>query len=423
MLDIKAILENPTEIKQKLVDRGDYSAQIDKLIAIYEEKRALQKEGDELRNKRNALSKQIGALKSKGENADAVMAEVAELKEKLGGMEQREQETDAEVRELLLTIPNLPADDVPAGKDESANELIHEWGTPVKLDFEPQSHFDLGEKLDIIDFTRGAKIAGSGFILYKSAGARLERALISFMLDTNSADGYREMFVPFLVNRDSLIGTGQLPKFEEDQYHVDNDNFYLNPTAEVPLTNIYRDEMLGEDELPIRMTAYAPSFRKEAGSYGKDTRGLIRVHQFNKVELVKFTKPEDSEAEHHSMLKQAEKILQLLNLPYRVMVLSGGDMGFSAKKCYDIEVWLPSQSRYREISSVSNCGDFQARRANIRFKRNDTKKPEYVHTLNGSGLAVGRTMVAILENYQNADGSITVPEPLVQYMGGMTKIV
>lgn len=422
MLDIKYILENPEEVKKKLEGRGGYSEQIDKLIEIYEQKRTLKKETDELRNQRKTFSKEIGQLKSQGKNADSVLKKVSDIKEKLSGMEQKEQEADNSIRELLLSIPNLPLDDVPVGADESDNVLVSEWGSPVKLDFVPKSHFDLGESLDIIDFTRGAKIAGSGFILYKDAGARLERALIQYMLNMNTTSGYREMFVPFLVNRDSLIATGQLPKFEEDQYHVDNDNFYLNPTAEVPLTNIYRDEMLNEDELPIRITAYAPSFRKEAGSYGKDTRGLIRVHQFNKVELVKFTKSEDSEKEHQSMLEQAEKILQSLDLPYRVMILSSGDMGFSAAKCYDIEVWLPSQSRYREISSVSNCLDFQARRGNIRFKRKETKKPEFVHTLNGSGLAVGRTMVAIMENYQNADGSITVPMPLVDYMGGLEVI-
>lgn len=422
MLDIKYLTENLEEAKRRLASRNFGPAKLIALSEAYEKKRETQGVADKMRAERKSISKEIGALKSQGKDASEVMGKVAKLKEELEKLETTEKELDSEIREILLSIPNLPAADTPVGKNESDNVEIKKWGEPRKFDFTPKDHADLGSDLDILDFERGAKITGSGFILSRGAGARLERALISFMLDMHVKSGYREMFVPFMVNSDSLTGTGQLPKFEEDLYHIEGENFYMNPTAEVPLTNMYRDEVLSESDFPVWVTAYAPSFRKEAGSYGKDTRGMIRVHQFNKVELVKFSLPENSEAEHTQMMEQAESILQALNLPYRVMTLCTGDTGFSAAKTYDLEVWLPAQNSYREISSVSNCRDFQSRRANIRVKRSDTKKNEFVHTLNGSGLAVGRTVVAILENYQNDDGSITVPEVLVPYMGGLTKI-
>ena len=422
MLDIKYLLENRDEAKELLTSRKIGPALVEKIILDYEEKCRTQKDADDLRNRRNTISKEIGAKKSKGENADELMAGVAAIKTQMEAIEAREKILDASIRDTLLRIPNLPRPDVPVGQDESSNKEVSRWGTPRKFGFTPMEHHDIGEKLGIIDFERGAKIAGHGFILYRGAGALLERALINFMLDTHTSDGFQEQFVPFMINTESLTATGQLPKFEEDSYRIDGENLYMNPTAEVPLTNIYRDEILDESALPIKVTAYAPSFRREAGSYGKDTKGLIRVHQFNKVELVKFARPEDSEMEQQSMLAQAEKVLRLLELPYRVIVLSTGDMGFSAAKCYDIEVWLPSLGGYKEISSVSNCTDFQARRANIRFRREETKKTEFVHTLNGSGLAVGRTMVAILENYQKQDGSIEIPAVLVPYMRGLTEI-
>ncbi|OHD56961.1 MAG: serine--tRNA ligase [Spirochaetes bacterium GWF1_51_8] len=423
MLDIKYLLENKDEAAEKLAGRKIGPALIRKIVDEYEEKKTTQKEADDLRNRRNTLSKEIGVKKSKGENADELMNEVAGIKTRMEAVEAREKELDESIRATLLNLPNLPRPDVPVGQDESANKEVSRWGTPVKLDFTPLPHQEIGEKLGIIDFERGAKIAGHGFILYCGAGALLERALINFMLDTHTEAGFREHFVPFLVNAESLTGTGQLPKFKDEMmYQLENENLFLNPTAEVPLTNIYRDEILAEKDLPIWVTAYAPSFRRESGSYGKDTKGLIRVHQFNKVELVKFSKPEESEAEHRSMLEQAEKVLRLLNLPYRVIVLSTGDMGFAASKCYDIEVWLPSLNGYKEISSVSNCTDFQARRANIRFRRADTKKVEFVHTLNGSGLAVGRTMVAVLENCQTKEGTVRIPGALLPYMRGVTEI-
>jgi seryl-tRNA synthetase len=312
-------------------------------------------------------------------------------------------------------VPNIPLDDVPQAEDEKGNEVIEYWGEPRKFNFEPLPHWEIGTRLGIMDFEAASKVAGSGFIVMKDKGAKLERAIINFFLDHNTSLGYKEMFIPFLIKGESLKGTGQLPKFKDDLYKVDGEDLYLNPTAEVPLVNVFRDAILKEEELPIYVTGYAPSFRKEAGSYGKDTRGILRQHQFNKVELIKITKPEDSEKEHLAMVKDAAHILQLLGLPYRIVKLSAGDMGFAAAKCYDIEVWLPSYGTYREISSVSNCLDFQARRANIKFRRKENQKVEYVHTLNGSGLAVGRTVIAILENYQQNDGSVIIPEVLRDY--------
>ena len=419
MLDIRAISDNPDYYKEKLKTRGDYNKAINNLLADYNEKRQTQRKADELRNQRKTLSKTIGFKKSRGESADDIMSEVSKLKETLEGLENREKELDKTIHESIMRIPNIPTDEVPIGSDDTYNEEIKKWGTPREFDFKPLEHHEIGENLKILDFERGTKLAGTGFILYRKAGARLERALIQFMLDTHIADGFDEAFLPFLVNSDSLSGTGQLPKFKDDLYHIENEDLFLNPTAEVALVNIFRGEILDEKTLPISITAYSPSFRKEAGSYGKDTRGLIRVHQFNKVELVKLCRPDESEAEHQKILAQAEKILQLLELPYRIVILSTGDTGFSAAKCYDIEVWLPGQKRYREISSASNTMDFQARRANIRYRDSESGKMRFVHTLNASGLAVGRTMVAILENYQQADGSVKIPDVLQAYMGGM----
>lgn len=419
MIDVKLILENREQIKNALKYRLKTPELLDQTASLYDEKRKAQAEADQLRHDKKEVSKEIGILKSKDPKSDVaeLMKKSEEFNKKLAVLEQTEKEIGEKVDALILNIPNLPMDGVPEGPDETHNKEVKRWGTPRQFDFKPLAHFDVAEKIGVLDFERGPKISGSGFTLYHGGAAKLERSLINFMLDTHTKNGYQEKFVPFLVSGRSLTGTGQLPKFKEDLYKVEGDDLFLNPTAEVPLTNIYRDEVIKEDQLPVWITAYAPSFRKEAGSYGKDTRGIIRQHQFNKVELVKFSKPEDSEKEHQSMLEEAEKVLQLLELPYRIVVLASGDMGFSASKCYDIEVWLPSLNGYKEISSVSNCRDFQARRANIKFKRTDGGKTEFVHTLNGSGLAVGRTLVAILENYQNADGSVTVPPVLRPYLG------
>jgi len=422
MLDIRFIVENEAVVKEKLRYRLKDLSLVDEVISLDEKRRSLQKEGDVLRNEKNQKSREIGLVKARGGDASAVMAEVARIGEKLADLERQEKAVSEALSEKLLMIPNLPMDDVPVGSDEQANEEIRRWGEIPVFSFSPLTHDEIAERLGILDFERGAKIAGSGFTLYRGVGARLERALINFMLDIHREDGYEEYFVPFLIKGKSLEGTGQLPKFKEDLYHIEGEDLYLNPTAEVPLTNIYQNEILEEKDLPRWITAYAPSFRKEAGSYGKDTKGIIRQHQFNKVELVKLCRPEDSEKEHQQMVEQAQKILKTLGLAHRVVVLSQGDMGFSAAKCYDVEVWLPGQNRYREISSVSNCRDFQARRAQIRFRREATGKPEFVHTLNGSGLAVGRTVVAILENYQQADGSVVIPEALRPYMGGLERI-
>ena len=358
------------------------------------------------------------------DEAEAKKAEIAGLKDKQAEFERLRDEAQAAMHELLAGLPNIPADDVPVGADETANKEVRRWGEPREFDFEPKDHVDLGEALGILDFERATKIAGSRFAILNGAGARLSRALINFMLEIHTAEhGYNETLPPFLVNRTALFGTNQLPKFEEDLFHIkDERGFALIPTAEVPVTNYHSEEILEAKDLPLKYTAYTPCFRSEAGSYGRDTRGLIRQHQFEKVELVKLCLPENSDEEHEKLTSNAERILQLLGLPYRTIVLSTGDMGFGARKTYDIEVWLPSQKTYREISSCSNCGDFQARRMNTRFRRAGGAKPEFVHTLNGSGLAVGRTWIAILENYQQADGSIQIPEVLRPFMNGLTKV-
>jgi seryl-tRNA synthetase len=427
MLDLHYVRENLEEVKKALETRNFPTDLLEKFAALDAERRRIIGEADNINAKRNAASKEIGALMQTGkrEEADAKKAEIAGLKDVQAELERRRDESVEAMRDLLSHLPNIPAGDVPVGADETANVEIRRWGEPREFDFEVKDHVDLGEALGILDQERAVKIAGSRFAILNGAGARLERALINFMLDVHTREhGYTETLPPFLVNRKTLFGTNQLPKFEEDLFHIkDEREFALIPTAEVPVTNYYAEEILDAKDLPKYFTAYTPCFRSEAGSYGRDTRGLIRQHQFEKVELVKLCAPENSEEEHEKLTANAERILQLLGLPYRTVVLSTGDMGFGARKTYDIEVWLPSQKTYREISSCSNCGDFQARRMNLRFRRAGGAKPEFVHTLNGSGLAVGRTWIAILENYQQADGSILIPEILQPFMNGLEKIV
>ena len=426
MLDLHYVRENLDKVKQALANRNFPTEALDRFVELDAERRRVIGEADAVNQQRNAASKEIGALMQAGkkEEAEAKKAEVAGLKERQGELERQRDEAIESMNELLAGLPNIPADDVPVGPDETANKEIRRWGEPREFDFEPKDHVDLGEALGILDQERATKIAGARFAILNGAGARLERALINFMLDVHTREhGYTETLPPFLVNRKALFGTNQLPKFEEDLFHVkDERGLALIPTAEVPVTNYYAEEILDAGELPKYFTAYTPCFRSEAGSYGRDTRGLIRQHQFEKVELIKLTLPEQSEEEHEKLTRDAERILELLGLPYRTVVLSTGDMGFGAKKTYDIEVWLPSQQTYREISSCSNCGDFQARRMNLRFRRAGGAKPEFAHTLNGSGLAVGRTWIAILENYQQADGSVLIPEVLRPFMNGLEKI-
>jgi len=426
MLDLNFVRENFDQVKEALGKRNFSPEALDKFAELDVERRTVIAEADEVNRKRNIFSKEIGALIQSGKKDEAatIKSEVAGLKERQSVLEKRRDDAEEEMRGLLAGLPNLPAEDVPIGPDEAANVEIRKWGEPVDLGFEPKDHVDLGEALGILDIERATKITGSRFAILNGAGARLERALVNFMLNVHTAEhGYIETLPPFLVNRKSLFGTNQLPKFEEDLFHIKDDRgFALIPTAEVPLTNYYAGEILDASALPKYLTAYTPCFRSEAGSYGRDTRGLIRQHQFEKVELVKLSLPENSEEEHEKLTADAERILQLLGLPYRTMLLSTGDMGFGARKTYDLEVWLPSQETYREISSCSNCGDFQARRMDLRFRRSGGAKPEFVHTLNGSGLAVGRTWIAILENYQQADGSIIIPEILQPYMNGIKKI-
>ncbi len=426
MLDLNYVRENLETVKKALENRNFPTVSLDKFVELDTERRRVISEADAINQKRNSSSKEIGALMQAGkrDEAEAKKAEVSGLKDSQTGLETKRDEAENAMRELLAGLPNIPSGDVPIGADESANVEIRKWGEPQEFDFEPKDHVDLGEALGILDQERAVKITGSRFAILNGAGARLERALINLMLDVHTTEHhYTETLPPFLVNRKSLFGTGQLPKFEDDLFHIkDERGFALIPTAEVPVTNYHAEEILDAKDLPKYYTAYTPCFRSEAGSYGRDTRGLIRQHQFEKVELVKFSLPENSDEEHEKLTANAEKILQLLGLPYRTMLLSTGDMGFAAKKTYDIEVWLPSQKTYREISSCSNCGDFQARRMNLRFRRAGGAKPEFIHTLNGSGLAVGRTWIAVLENYQQADGSILIPEILQRYMNNLEKI-
>lgn len=426
MLDLHFVRENIERVRAALEARGFPTEALDRFAELDAERRHVIAESDRLNAARNAASREIGALIKAGrrDEAEARRAAVAQLKERLAELEKARDEAEARMQELLATLPNIPHSSVPFGLDASANVEVRRWGTPRTFDFEPRDHVELGTRLGILDLERAAKIAGARFAILNGAGARLERALINFMLDLHTREhGYTETLPPFIVNAQALFGTGQLPKFEADLFKLtDERNLYLVPTAEVPVTNYYREEILAADELPKRFVAYTPCFRSEAGSYGRDVRGLIRQHQFEKVELVKLTLPETSYDELESLTRDAERVLQLLGLPYRVVTLSTGDMGFSAAKTYDIEVWLPSQNAYREISSCSNCEAFQARRAQIRFRRAPSAKPEFVHTLNGSGLAVGRTWIAILENYQQQDGSVVIPEALRPYMDGMERI-
>lgn len=426
MLDINFVRENLELVKTALANRNFPAESLEKFVELDAERRHVIAEADEINRKRNVYSKEIGSLiqSGKGEEAKQIRNEVASLKEQQAVLEKRRDNAEDEMRELLSGLPNVPADDVPVGDDEAANVEIRKWGEPRQFDFEVKDHVDLGEALGILDLERATKIAGSRFAILNGAGAHLSRALVNFMLDIHTREhGYSETMPPYLVNRAALFGTNQLPKFEEDLFHIKDDRgFALIPTAEVPVTNYHAEEILDAKDLPKYYTAYTPCFRSEAGSYGRDTRGLIRQHQFEKVEMVKICLPENSIDEHEKLTSNAERILQLLGLPYRTVVLSTGDMGFGATKTYDIEVWLPSQNTYREISSCSNCGDFQARRMSLRFRRAGGAKPEFAHTLNGSGLAIGRTWIAIIENYQQADGSIKIPEILLPYMYGLTEI-
>src|ERR1039457_1777190 len=422
MLDMKFIRENFEEAEQRLCTRGG-AAYMDGFRTLDDRRRALLREGEALKALRNAASEEIARVKDKSQVQDKIL-EMREVSQKIKVMDDELKQVDEELSSFLLTVPNLPHATTPLGASEADNVQVRVWGEARVLPFAAKPHWEIGEELRILDFECGAKLTGARFTLYRGAGARLERALINFMLDLHTdKHGYLEVLPPFMVNRESMQGTGQLPKFEDDLFKLADPEFYLIPTAEVPVTNIHRGEILKKSDLPICYTAYTPCFRREAGSYGKDTRGLIRQHQFNKVEMVKFTHPSESAVELEKLTGNAETVLQLLGLPYRVMALCSGDIGFSASKTYDIEVWLLCQSCYREISSCSTFGDFQARRAGIRFREDEKSKPEVVHTINGSGLAVGRTLVAILENGQQEDGSVVIPDALLPYMGGLERIV
>ncbi len=414
MLDIRLIRENPQVLVDALKNRNK-DISLDAVLQDDKQRRELLVKVEELKSERNSVSKQIGAIKKAGGNADEIMEQMRKVGDTIAALDAQIAEIDARIQAFLMTTPNIPSPTTPIGKDETENVEQRKVGTPRTFAFEPKAHWDIGTNLNILDFDAAAKISGARFTVYRGLGARLERAVINFFLNEHVKNGYEEIYPPYMVTRSTMEGTGQLPKFEEDAYKVDKDTFLI-PTAEVPVTNLYRDMILPVEQLPIRHTAYSTCFRAEAGSAGRDTRGLIRQHQFNKVELVKIAKPEESYAELEHMTQSAEHVLQLLGLPYRVVALCTGDIGFSAAKTYDIEVWMPSYNRYVEISSCSNCEDFQARRAGIRFKRSAKDKPEFAHTLNGSGVAVGRTVAAILENYQNEDGSVTIPEVLVPYM-------
>jgi seryl-tRNA synthetase len=426
MLDLNYVRGNLEEVRAALEARGFPVAALEDFAALDAERRRVIAESDALNAQRNASSREIGALMKEGrkDEAESRRKEVGELKERIAQLDRARDDAEARMQELLSAVPNIPHASVPVGRDETANKEVRQWGEAPWFDFEPQDHVDLGTRLGILDLERAAKIASARFAILKGAGARLERALINFMLDIHTSEhGYEETLPPFIVNRDSLYGTSQLPKFEGDLFKLEDERgLYLIPTAEVPVTNIHRDEILDAADLPMKFVAYTPCFRSEAGSYGRDTRGIIRQHQFDKVELVKLALPENSYDELEALTRDAETILQRLGIHYRVVALSTGDMGFGAAKTYDIEVWLPSQNTFREISSCTNFESFQARRAQIRFRRAGGAKPEYVHTLNGSGLAVGRTWLAILENCQQPDGSVVIPEALRPYMGGLEKI-
>lgn len=418
MLDIKLLRANFAEVKEKLQHRGEDLTDLGKFEDLDQRRRDLIVEAEQLKSKRNEVSQQVAALKREKANADHLILEMREVGDRIKVLDEELRSVEETLDLLLMSIPNIPHETVPIGESEDENVEIRKWGQVRDFEFEAKPHWDVADHLGILDFERAGKVTGSRFVFYKGLGARLERALMNFMLDLHVDEhGYKEILPPYMVNRASMTGTGQLPKFEEDAFLIESEDYFLIPTAEVPVTNLHRDEILSGDELPIRFAAYSACFRSEAGSAGRDTRGLIRQHQFNKVELVKFVKPEDSYDELEKLTNDAERVLQLLELPYRVLSMCTGDLGFTAAKKYDIEVWIPSYGTYREISSCSNFEAFQARRANIRFRRDPKAKPEHVHTLNGSGLAIGRTVAAILENYQQADGSVVIPKVLRPYMG------
>lgn len=423
MLDIKFVRENIDLVRAKLDERGD-SIDLDKFSAMDRKRRDILQEVEALRSDRNSVSKEIGARKQNKEDASDLIAKMGGVSSRIKELEEALKETETLLHDLTMTIPNMPHESVVRGTGDEDNPVVRQWGEKPRFDFEPRPHWDIGEELNILDFAAGARIAGARFTVYRGAGARLERALINFMLDLHTTEhGYTEIFTPFMVNSESMTGTGQLPKFEEDLFKIAGTDYYLIPTAEVPVTNIHREEILDEKDLPVDYVAYSACFRAEAGSYGKDTRGLIRQHQFNKVEMVKFTRPEESYDELEKLTASAEEVLKRLGIHFRTVSLCTGDLGFSSAKTYDLEAWLPGQDAYREISSCSNFESFQARRANIRFRREENSKVEYVHTLNGSGLAIGRTVVAILENCQQKDGSVIVPDALRPYMNGVDRIV
>ncbi len=415
MLDLKRIRTNPEEIKNALTNRGeDFDVSvIDELICLDEERRKILVQVETLKSRRNQVSAEIPKKKKAGEDVTAIMAEMRELGDEIKEFDVKTNEIDEKIKYIMLRIPNIPHPSVPEGESDEDNVQVKTWGEPTKFDFEPKAHWDLGTDLNILDFERGGKIAGSRFTIYKGLGARLERSIINYFLDKHTTEnGYTEVLPPYMVNRDSMTGTGQLPKFEEDAFKVENNGYFLIPTAEVPVTNMYRNEVLAGEDLPLKYAAYSACFRAEAGSAGRDTRGLVRQHQFNKVELVKFCKPEQSYEELDKLVADAESVLQGLGLPYRIVRICKGDLGFTAALKYDIEVWMPSYNRYVEISSCSNFEDFQARRANIKYRENPKAKPQFIHTINGSGVAIGRTVAAVLENYQQADGTVKVPEAL-----------
>ncbi len=418
MLDIRQIRENPDLIIGKLNRRGGDFSYLNDMLETDRKRREAIAEVEALKAKKNEISRQIGQFKREGKPIDPILKDMDDFTHTIGDLEDAIRQYDDEIRDTLLKTPNLPADDIPDGKDDSENIEIKKYMEPTRFDFTPKSHYELGENLDILDFQRAGKISGARFVVYKGLGSKLERSLIAFMMDLHAnKHGYKEIMPPYLVNETSMYATGQFPKFMDEAFKVNDDrNLYLNPTAEVPTINLHRDEVLDANILPIKYVSYTTAFRKEAGSAGKDTKGIIRLHQFNKVELIKFTKPETSYEEQNKMLEDAEEVLKLLEIPYHVVVLCAGDLGFAMRKTYDIEVWLPSENRYREISSVSNAEDYQARRGNIKYRPDASSKLDYVHTLNGSGLAVGRTLVAVMENYQQQDGTIKVPKVLQKYM-------
>ena len=417
MLDIKFVRDNMEMVQQNLINRGN-NLSLDEFLALEKERRALLSQVEVLKNKRNTVSQEISRIKKAKENADELVAEMRLVGDEISAMDANVREVETKLQHIIINIPNMLHESVPVGRDEDSNIELHTWGELPVFETKPLAHWKIGEKLNILDFERGSKVTGARFTFYRGLGARLERSLINFMLDIHTREhGYTEFFPPFIANKDSMMGTGQLPKFADDMFKLEGLDYYLIPTAEVPITNFHRSDVLDAKELPLCYTAYSACFRAEAGSAGRDTRGLIRQHQFNKVEMVKFSLPEESYNELETLTKNAERILELLGLPYRRMALCSGDVGFSSAKTYDLEVWLPSFNTYREISSCSNFEDFQARRADIKFRREPKAKPEFVHTLNGSGLAIGRTVAAILENYQQPDGSVIVPEVLRSYMG------